>query len=233
MTSRGCPFSCAFFAAPFLNDRFEQRAPNDVVAEIAYCSDGFGTRNFAFYYDALLLKRENHIVPILEEVVRRKLQISFHTPNGLHIRGIDRDLALLLRRAGVRSLYLSQESTDEKVIREACPKVGEGDLEKAVGFLESAGYKRPDINVYLIAGLPNQDAASIKNSILFVRRLGARPRLAYFSPIPGTPIWRDLIDQGRIKKEADPLIHNKLVFPYFWADFSPQDYADVQDLLNE
>jgi len=87
--------------------------------------------------------------------------------------------------------------------------------------------------VYLMAGLPNQDAASIKESVGDIRRLGAKPRMAYFSPIPGTRIWRELVDRGRLKKDADPLIQNKMAFPYLWADFSPEDFRDLQDLLNE
>jgi len=233
LTSRGCPFRCAFCAGPLLYGRFEQREPARVIEEVAETVVRYGTRDFVFYDDALLLKHESHIVPILEGVVRRELPIFFHTPNGLHVREIDRDLARLFARAGVRSLYFSQESTDEDVIREACPKVGRGDLETAIGHLIEAGYRREDIHVYLIAGLPNQDAAGIKESIWDVRGLGAKPRMAYFSPIPGTRIWRELVEQGRLKKDDDPLIYNKMVFPYIWGDISPEEYRELQALLNE
>jgi radical SAM superfamily enzyme YgiQ (UPF0313 family) len=136
-----------------------------------------------------------------------------------------------MKKAGVRSLYLSQESVDAAVIRKACPKVAEGDLEKAIVCFEKAGYQRDDINVYLIAGLPNQDVAGIKESILHVRRLGANVRLAYFSPIPGTPVWQGLVDKGILKKDTDPLIYNKLVFPYLWGDFSPEDFESLRNIL--
>jgi radical SAM superfamily enzyme YgiQ (UPF0313 family) len=233
LTSRGCPFRCTFCAGPFLYGRFEQRDPAHVVAEIADQYELYGAQNFAFYDDALLINKDKHIVPILREVVRRKLPVSFHTPNGLHIREIDQELADLLWKAGVKSLYLSQESTDEEVLRETCPKVSAGDLMKAVARLEKAGYRREDICVYLIAGLPSQDVQSIKESIRDVRRLGAKVRMAYFSPIPGTRVWQDLVDEGRLKHDADPLIHNKIVFPYFWGDISPEEYQSLQAVLNE
>lgn len=231
LTSRGCPFRCTFCAGPLLYDRFEQDHPSATASDIGRLFQQFGTRHFSFYDDALLLNKESHIIPILEEVVRRAWPVFFHTPNGLHIREIDQGLAFLMKKAGVRSLYLSQESFDEAVIREACPKVAEGDLEKAVACLEKAGYRREDINVYLIAGLPNQEVAGIKESILHVGRLGAKVRLAYFSPIPGTPVWRDLVDKGVLKKDADPLIYNKLTFPYLWGDFSAEDFESLQRIL--
>jgi hypothetical protein len=33
--------------------------------------------------------------------------------------------------------------------------------------------------------------------------------------------------------DADPLLHNKLAFAYLKADFSPDEFRGVKDLLNE
>ncbi len=233
LTSRGCPFKCTFCASGLLYKRFEQRSPSSVVSEIEYFYEQYKTRNFAFYDDALLLDKEKHIVPILKEIVRRKLPLTFHSPNGLHVREIDSELAVLFKEAGVQSLFLSQESFDEKLLEKSCQKVGAGDLEKALVNLEKAGYRSEDINVYLIVGLPGQDVSGIKKSILQVLRLGARPRLAYFSPVPGTEEWENLIKKGYLPQDADPLLHNKLTFPYLWGDFSPEDFLSLRRLLNE
>ena len=47
----------------------------------------------AFYDDALLVNAKSHIVPILRELRKRKPDLRFHTPNGLHARMIDDELA--------------------------------------------------------------------------------------------------------------------------------------------
>ena len=231
LTSRGCPYRCAFCAGPLLFTGFEQREPASAAAEIAEAFVCFGTRNFVFYDDALLLNKRNHAIPILEEIARKKLPLSFHTPNGLHVREIDQDLANLFKKAGVSSIYLSQETFDERVIGESCPKVEAGDLEKALVCLESASYLPEQINVYLIAGLPGQSAANIVDSVRRVRSLGAKPRLAFFSPIPGTPIWDELVHAGKMRADADPLLHNKMTFPYLWGDFSAADFAALRSVL--
>jgi radical SAM superfamily enzyme YgiQ (UPF0313 family) len=232
LTSRGCPFSCAFCASSLLSGRFEQRPPESVAAEIEDHAVRFGTRDFVFYDDALLLRKAEHIVPILEATARLGRPVSFHAPNGLHIREIDPAIARLFRRAGVRSLYLSQESMDEEVLRDACPKVAPGDLARAMCCLEEAGYARADINVYLIAGLPGQDAASVLESVRRVKALGARPRIAYFSPIPGTRAWQALAEKGRIVPDADPLITNKSAYRFLGEGLSSEDYGELQDLLS-
>jgi hypothetical protein len=55
------------------------------------------------------------------------------------------------------------------------------------------------------------------------------PRLSYFSPLPGTEEWAGLVRAGKMAEGADPLLHNKLAFPYFWGDISPDEFASLRD----
>ena len=232
LTSRGCLFKCSFCASPLLCKKFEQRPPLSVVSEIEYHHHKYRTRNFAFYDDALLLKKKSHIVPLLKGVIQRGLPVVFHTPNGLHIREIDPELASLFRKVNVQSLFLSQESIDAEVLAKAGSKVSEGDLEKAIIHLERAGYGRREINVYLMVGLPGQTYSSIRESVLHVQKLGAVPRLAYFSPVPGTWEWDDLVKGGYIAQDADPLLHNKVAFLFLKGDISLEDLKLLKDLAD-
>ena len=232
LTSRGCPFTCSFCAAPLLFSAFEQRSPNCVLEEIESHHHIFLTRNIAFYDDSLLLKKERHIIPILKSLIKKSLPIQFHTPNGLHIREIDFELAALFRRANFRSLFLSQESFEEKVLQDTSSKVSEGDLERALSSLEQAGYSRQEINVYLMVGLPEQDISGVEESILRIQSLGAKPRLAYFSPIPGTGTWQRMVERGHINRNADPLLHNKLIFLTSGGFFPPEDFQEIKNMIS-
>lgn len=233
MTSRGCPWRCAFCATPVIYDRLEQRTPESVVSELEGHARRWPTRNIAFYDDALLANKERHIIPILEAVARRGLAFSFHTPNGLRVRDIDVPLARLFRRAGVRSVFLSQESLDGELLGRACPKVGADDLERALACLEIGGYPRAEINVYLIAGLPEQDPGRVRDGIRTVKRLGARPRLAFFSPIPGTDEWGKSVACGSLSGHADPLLHNKLASLYLRGGASCFELDELRRALAE
>ncbi|HEX2695521.1 MAG TPA: radical SAM protein, partial [Acidobacteriota bacterium] len=233
LTSRGCPFRCTFCAGRLLFDGFEQRAPASVIAEIADGAGRLGARHFAFYDDALFLNKAGHLTPILEAVADSGPRVSFHTPNGVHVREIDPDFARLLRRAGVRSLFLSQESVDDDLLRERASKVVPEDLGRALSALEDAGYSRRDIGVYLIAGLPGQGAEAVREAVRRVLSLGAVPRLAHFSPIPGTQEWETLVRRGALAAEADPLLHNKTVGPWLWGSLSPDELADIRASMNE
>jgi radical SAM superfamily enzyme YgiQ (UPF0313 family) len=230
LTSRGCLSSCSFCACSLLYPRLEQRSVFSVLRELDIICKLYRPVNISFYDDALLLNKSKHILPLLKGIIDKNFPFKFHTPNGLHVGEIDRDLAFLLKQAGFLSLYLSQETFDEDLIQQSCPKVSTDGLGKTLDHLEKAGFERAKINVYLIVGLPGQSPSAVEESVRRVLRLGARPRLAYFSPIPGTADWERLISAGRMEGDADPLLHNKLVFSYLWGDISQEDLKYFKSL---
>ncbi len=227
LSSRGCPFNCSYCASRLLNPRFEQREPEKVVEEILQLKK-LGVRHIAFYDDALLINKENHLKKILERIISLGLDFNFHTPNGISPRSIDRETAFLMKKAGFVSIFLSLETADPEWLEKTGPKVDPADLEKAVILLEEAGYRRQEISVYVLVGHPLQTAEQVIESIRLVKKLGARPRLAYFSPVPGTRDWKQLLDSGKLPSDADPLLHNKLVFAYSWSQITPEDLEKIK-----
>ncbi len=197
LTSRGCPFRCSFCASSLLNAGFEQRPVASVLAEILSSRASFGTRHFAFYDDAFLSGKEGHAWPLLEGLSAAARPLSFHTPNGLHLREVDGTTARLLRAAGVRSIYLSLESTDGALMRERSPKASVEDLARALGELERVGYERRAVGVYLIMGLPGQGGAGVADSVRFVRGLGRDAPVRLFFADPRDRGVGDSRPQGR------------------------------------
>jgi radical SAM superfamily enzyme YgiQ (UPF0313 family) len=228
LTSRGCPLRCTYCASALLNAGLEQRPVAEVLAEVLAGRARFGTRHFAFYDDALLAGKAGHALPLFEGLAAAGRDLSFHAPNGLHLREVDGRTARLMRAAGVRSLYLSLESVDTALLRERSPKSSPDDLERALVELEGAGYDRRSVNVYLIMGLPGQGTAGVMESVRFVRGLGATPRVAFFSPIPGTAEWSRLVARGVLADGADPLLHNKIAFAFLKSGASPGELEDVK-----
>jgi radical SAM superfamily enzyme YgiQ (UPF0313 family) len=231
LTSRGCPLRCSFCASFLLFGGFEQRSVDSVLCELEVLRRLYKPENIAFYDDALLLNKQNHIIPILKGIVENEISPSFYTPNGLHVREIDYELAVLLKRAGFRTLYLSQETFEETLLKESCPKVSPEDLGRAVDHLRRAGFNSSQIHVYLMVGLPDQDLWGVREGIRNVLDLGAQPHLAYFSPIPGTPEWENIVSRGYLEEETDPLLHNKQVFPYVWGNITPDELESLKKML--
>jgi radical SAM superfamily enzyme YgiQ (UPF0313 family) len=223
LTSRGCPLRCTFCASSLLSTGFRQRPAASVLNEILESRSRFGTRHFAFYDDALLSGKKGHAWPLFEGLAEAGSPPALHTPNGLHLREIDAVTARLMHAAGFQSLYLSLESIDARLMEERGPKASPADLENALRALEAAGFARSAVSVYLIMGLPGQSMESVGDSAGFVRSLGAVPRIAYFSPIPGTVEWASLVRSGVLADDCDPLLHNKTAFAYLKSGLAPNE----------
>ena len=213
LTSRGCPYRCSYCASHVLNEAFRRRDPIRVVDEIEYWHRHLGICHFSFYDDALLTDHEETAVPLLKEIIRRKLLLNFHCPNGLHLREITSELSKLMFEAGFKTIRFGFETSDVTRQSTTGGKTDNSDFIQALIHLKQAGYQNQQIGVYLLCGLPGQHAEEVRNSIRFVHSCGARPIIAEYSPIPGTVLWNDAIASSPFPIADEPLFQNNSLIP--------------------
>ena len=228
LTSRGCPFACAYCASCFMAPRYQRRSPLAVVEEVQHWQRTLNLTEVALYDDALLVEADTHLLPILEELACRGLSFRFHTPNALHARFINGEVARWLRRANFATLRLGVETTAPGKER-LDQKLEAEELEAALRYLQEAGFSQKDIGVYLLIGLPGQEDEEVAASICRVRELGATPVLALYSPIPGTKLWPEALAASPYDLLNEPLYHNNSLFPC-WPAFSWERYTRLKRL---
>jgi len=236
MTSRGCPFRCTFCATYKVDSAFSQRAPEQVVKEILTQTQRFGVQDVAFYDDALLMQAEQRIKPILREIIASKQPLCFHTPNGLHARYIDEELAELMYHSHFKTIRLSLESVAKERLRDIHNKITPGEMTRAVQHLVKAGYQPHELETYIIMGLPQQPLTEVIDTILYANSLGIQIRLSSFSPIPGTTDYQRAVASGVYPADADPLLTNNTVIPLSRTLESCHQFQTVSrfiHLLNE
>ncbi|MBI5969502.1 MAG: radical SAM protein [Deltaproteobacteria bacterium] len=231
LTRCGCPFSCTYCAVSKLMKDFQSRPPEKVVEEIIYWNVKFGALEFAFYDDALLIDPAGHIMKILQEVIRRGIRCNFHTPNALHIKMIDQEVADLLYRSRFTTIRLGLETSNEQVQIETGGKVNNQEFQRAVRYLRKAGYAGEEIGVYLMAGLPGQRVEEVEESIAFVKEIGAKAILVEYSPIPGTPMFEKAKQMSSFDIQNEPLFHNNSILPCQWEGFTWGDFKRLKEKL--
>lgn len=222
LASTGCPYRCTYCASSLLSPHWHQRNPQEIADEIFSLQES-GVSDFAFYDDALLANAETMIKPLLRTLVRRRSGGRFHTPNGLHARFLDDELASLMHAAGFHTIRLSLETADAVRQKETGGKVSCDDLRRAVAALLRAGFSPSRLGVYLMYGLPEQSLAEVGEGVDLLRSLGVRICLTEFSPVRGTAAWDVLVKNGIIPDDLDPLLTNNSVFAERFSGYEPSE----------
>ncbi|MBN1866006.1 radical SAM protein [Candidatus Sumerlaeota bacterium] len=211
-TSIGCPFRCSYCASTLLVDRFRRRSPDSVARELIEHSQRWGTTDFVFYDDALLVDAPKDFEPFLDRVIDSGIHVRFHVPNGLHYWMIGPRLAGKMRSAGFETIRMSLETVRDESLQ-AWGRPGEKKaFRDIVAALRDCGFSRAQLGVYIMAGMPGQTTDEVRDSIDAVASAGATPYLNEFSPIPGTAEWARVVEISGSEIADEPLWHNNSLY---------------------
>lgn len=210
LTSTGCVFHCTYCAGHKLAP-FRQYDPVVLADMVLNIHNNYGTKDFAFYDDALLVNSENHIDLFLERLIKTGVSLKFYTPNGLHVRYLTANTARLMKLAGFTDIRLSLESIDSNFQKEKGDKTDVFDFRNKMELLKSAGFERRQIKIYTLLNVPGQSDSSVEETMRFAFECGGLPMLAFFSPIPGTP---DFQKAASLTYVSEPLFQNNTVYLY-------------------
>jgi len=208
LTSRGCPFRCAYCASAKLSPFFVRQDPDAVVQEIQDAVQKYGVQDIALYDDAFLVDADAHALPILEAAAERFPGMRWHSPNGLHAAAINQKVALAMKKAGFETIRIGLESSADEFHRRTGGKTDMDSFVSAVRHLKEAGFSREQIGGYLLVGLPGQSPQQVEEDVERVLQAGAFPKLAEYSPIPGTSMWEEAIKSGQYPIDQEPLFQN-------------------------
>jgi radical SAM superfamily enzyme YgiQ (UPF0313 family) len=216
-----------------LHPALKRKPVDEVVEEICWQAESLGLKNIAFYDDALILDPEKHIMPVLEKIARKNLGLKLHVPNGIHLKPMTKELARLMKTAGFESIRFGLETADADLQKNLGNKAGIVDLENALNWLEQAGFRRQQVVVYLLTALPNQTPEQIEQDIAAVKKLGARPSLSEYSPIPGTDLWEESLKSARFPFADEPLLQNCTILPCGHPGLTPQRFLMLKALCRK
>ncbi len=231
LTSRGCPFSCAYCASSFLMPVRSLRSAESVIEEIEYWHKKHNVSDFVIYDDAFLVDAQKHAIPILKGIINTGYKLRFHTPNAVHIRKISKKTASLMYKAGFKTLRMGLETGIFENRAEIDSKVTNEEFKNAVKYLADAGFDRRQIGAYLLAGLPGQSMESVACSIIMVMNYKITPIIAYYTPIPHTKLWDKAKTFSRYDLESDPIFTNNAILPCMENQFAWETVSYLKKLI--
>ncbi|MFP4475153.1 MAG: B12-binding domain-containing radical SAM protein [Desulfatibacillaceae bacterium] len=187
VTSRGCPHSCAFCAAPALSGRtWRPRSPESVAEEVAVSMPRHKITDFHIQDDNFTVSR-SRVLRFCDLVRDLFPSPVFHLPSGVRSADIDEDLLHAMAEAGFRYMAFSPESGSPR-IRELMGKpLDEQHLLNLVSVARRLGITT---QACFIAGFPDETDKDRRWSMRLIDRLvraGVHDLSVFImAPVPGS-----------------------------------------------
>lgn len=192
LTSRGCPFRCAFCGLPKQSRIVRYRTPEAVAAEIKMIKDKYGITAFNFQDDTFIVdkKRVKKLCKLLEP-----LDISWRC---LGRAGLDSlDDYKRMKDAGCKSISWGIESGSQYILDRMNKQVRVRDNYQIIEWAKSL-----DIldRVFILVGFPGETAKTLSETMEFVDKADPSQYLAStFQPYPGTDVAKNPLKYGVTK----------------------------------
>jgi radical SAM superfamily enzyme YgiQ (UPF0313 family) len=183
LTSRGCPFQCAFCSN--IPGRFRARSPENVMAEIVERYTA-GITNFDIA-DANFTHDPGRAMRIFDLIIREKITISFRFKS--RTTAISPELVNKARQAGAYLVSMGMESGSAEILRRMNKKTKIEANVKACQAVMKAGLK---LNTGWVIGFPGETRETIHETARLI--LAVKPTTANILrlvPYPETAVYEE------------------------------------------
>jgi anaerobic magnesium-protoporphyrin IX monomethyl ester cyclase len=200
LATRGCPYQCTYCSSPNMwTTRYYTRAPKDVVDEMEHYHRNWGARNFPFQDLTAIVKRQ-WILDFCNELLARKLEVTWQFPSGTRCEVIDDEVARLLFLTGGKALAFAPESGSERT-RKLIKK--QMKTESLLNAVKASVKNKLNITAFIVIGFPHDEPQDLKETTKLARKLAYLGiddvAIGFFFPIPNTELYDQLIARGRIQ----------------------------------
>lgn len=219
LTSRGCPYTCAFCQAPAMcGGRWNAKSASRVLEEISFYVENYDISDFHIQDENFALNRKR-VEDICNGIIDRGLDVTFCFPSGLKMETLDEDLLDLMGRAGCRYFSLSPESGSRRVL-ELMGKTA--DIDRVPALVRKASSMGTSTCAFFVTGYPGETGEDRRQTSGYISRLARigvdEVIMPILTPFPATeamnepslqgfreydqlcfsPVWRS--DYGRLNR---------------------------------
>jgi anaerobic magnesium-protoporphyrin IX monomethyl ester cyclase len=230
VTSRGCPFLCAWCNSSSIWDKsFRSMDPKKIVQEVEFLISKYGKKMFVFGDNSFNadLKRVEEFCDLL---IIKKLQILWAVSIRADI--MTQKIAYKMKKAGCFNVSIGIESANNYILS----KIGKGTtiekITEGIKMLKNAGI---EIMSQYVIGSPYETLETVKESIAYAKSSGCDYTNFYtVLPFRGTPQWDYVLNYGSLYTDK---IHNfhtinpRIVFET--PDFNYKDRMEAIKLVKK
>jgi magnesium-protoporphyrin IX monomethyl ester (oxidative) cyclase len=164
VTSRGCPQKCIYCTIHSVwGHSWRGRSPKNVVDEIEMLQQDYGVKEVHWMDDSAGVRR-SRLVEICDEIIRRKLDIKWTTPNGIAHWTLNESVLDKMKQAGCYRITFGIESGNPEMRK----FIGKPfDLKQAQRLIRYANKIGMWTICTFIIGFPHETREAINDTIQF------------------------------------------------------------------
>lgn len=197
ITSRGCPGNCVFCSIHTVWGRvWRGRSVKNVVDEMELLVKKYKARQFRIQDDNLTLDRKR-IIEICDEIIKRKMDIRWDTPNGIAIWTLDEQVLEKMKQSGCYRITFGVESGSKKT-QEYIRKIIDSDkIRRLIDYCHKTGIW---VCATFIIGFPYERKEDIRKTREFILNSRINFPFVYIAqPYPGTDMYEDFKKEKLMK----------------------------------
>ncbi|MBT9138836.1 MAG: 2-hydroxyethylphosphonate methyltransferase [Syntrophomonadaceae bacterium] len=192
ITSRGCPYRCAYCSKPIFGSKFRAQSPERVVEEVAYYQNKFGIKEIAFYDDVFTLNKKRAYA-IADGIIKKGLKIHWTCETRVNL--VDKELLHHMKQAGCYAIAYGIESASQEILDAIHKDITLEQVEEAIRITQEVGLQ---IVGYFMIGSPGESPETIRKTIQFAKKLKVDfAQFAITTPFPGTELYKLYLESKR------------------------------------
>jgi len=219
ITSRGCPFRCAFCRPHTHYVRF--RSVENVCEEIKFLSEKYNIKFIEFEDDNFTLNK-HYVIKLFNEIRREKLDITWSCQTRCDL--VDSAILKKMKKAGCKLVVFGVETFSERLRKEMGKNLPTNVVLRVVLQSKKIGVK---VCINCLVGFPTETKKDLLLTLYYLKKL--RPDFIFpslLTPFPGTPVFTYLVRRGIIREDIwDLYAKGKKALPVSVSEnFDPSFY---------
>jgi magnesium-protoporphyrin IX monomethyl ester (oxidative) cyclase len=202
ITSRGCPLNCTFCTIHSIwGKKVRFRSAENVVDEIQFLVKKYKVKEIHFEDDNISINPKR-MQKICEEIIKRKLDITWTAPNGMYAHTLSRDLLKIMKASGCYRVSIGIENGNQDFLRNVCKKAV--DLAKVRAVVKDLNDLKIESTGFFMLGIPGETKHTMKETIEFAKSLDLDYAIfSIYSPYPGTEMYDLAVSKGYLPHDID------------------------------
>ena len=180
LTSRGCPFDCAWCSKPTFGRSFRQQSVGRVVEELRALRDRYHVDYVRFCDDVFGIQR-SWLEDLLDRMLGEELGLRFECLARVDL--LKPDLLARMRRAGLERVYVGVESGSQRMLDTMNRGTKLSQVERAAEALRAEGIRE---FWFLMLGYPGETMDDIEATLKLFRKFSPEEySVSIAVPVPG------------------------------------------------